>query len=106
MKHLKDILLEVKKDKKEEPAANVAPPKEEKKETPKTSMFKYKVNIEKENGVMIYDKILNICQILQYDKYDEIEEYFEMNSGQMAYLSEMNRGETHEDTNSILTKIW
>lgn len=103
MRHLKDILLEAD----EEPAADVAPPAaKEEQEEPETSLFKYQVNKEKKNGIMIYDKILEIVQVLQYDKPDDIESFFELNSGQMVYLDEMKPGETHEDINSILTKIW
>ena len=103
MKHLKDILLEAE----EIPASNVAPPTAEgEKEKPETSLFKYQVNKEKQNGIMIYDKILEIVQLLQYDEHKEVEKFFDMNENSMVYLDEMNPGETHEDTNSILTKIW
>lgn len=101
MKTFKQFIKEA-----EEPALDAVPPKkEEEKEIP-TSLFKGEVKKEKEHGLMIYDKILNIVQVIQYDNYNDIEKYFDVNEGSLNYIANMKPGDTNEDDSSILTIIW
>lgn len=101
MKTFKQFIKEA-----EEPALDAAPPKKEKKKETPTSLFKGEIKKEKEHGLMIYDKILNIVQVLQYDDYKDIEKYFDVNEESLNYIANMKQGDTNEDESSILTIIW
>ena len=101
MKSITKFLLEVGEE------AGVAAPQEPKKdEEPSTSLLKQDIKPEKKCGAMIYDKILNSIQVVQFDNSGDLEGFFDLNSGTMKYIDNMNPGETNEDDNSILTVIW
>lgn len=101
MKSITQFLWEAEED----PAA-VAAPKPEKDDEPNTSLFKFDVKPEKSKGAIIYDKILNTIQLVQYNSSKDLEIYFDLNEGSMNYINSMKPGDSNEDENSILTVIW
>lgn len=102
MKSIAEFLLEA-----GEEAAVVAPqePKKEDKES-NTSLLKQDIKPEKRYGAMIYDKVLDSIQVVQFDNNVDLERFFDLNEGSMNYITNMNPGDTNEDDNSILTIIW
>lgn len=102
MKSITEFLLEAGEE------AAVAAPQEPAKEDkePNTSLLKQDIKPEKKCGAMIYDKILNSIQVVQFDNSGDLEGFFDLNSGTMKYIDNMNPGDTNEDDNSILTIIW
>lgn len=109
---IKEFLIEAiekgeKSDKEKSDNKTVTPPKNnDKDEKIKTSLLKNKIVPEKKIGAMIYDKIINTIQVVQFDNHDDLEDLFELNNGAMTYVEDMSIGETHDDKNSILTIIW
>lgn len=102
MKSITEFLLEA-----EEEAAVAAPQEPEKEDDePNISLLKQDIKPEKTYGAMIYDKILNSIQVIQFDDNTELENFFDINEGSMNYITNMNPGDTNEDDNSILTVIW
>ena len=102
MKNLKKYLYEA-----EESAVDAAAPQQnERDDQPKISLFKYNIEPKKKFGAMIYDKILNVVQVVQYDSSEDLEIYYDINPGSMKYIDGMTPGDSNEDENSIITVIW
>lgn len=102
MKNLKKYLYEAE----ESTTDAVIPKSNEKDDKPNTSLLKYSIDPKKKFGAMIYDKILNVVQVVQYDSSKDLEMYYDVNPGSMKYIDGMTPGESNEDENSIITVIW